>query len=120
MKMRIKVRNKETENEMLKELCRARRKRILDLEQKLETTLGSQNKKEKEICGSGEIKGIRKQTSGAGSARGVGLTQYNKGFSSDEDCGQAGNKENFPDRDEALQRPRRNRPKQLYMHDVRK
>jgi hypothetical protein len=108
MKMRIKIRDLETKTEMLKELCRARRKKILDLEEKLKTALGSQNMTEEENCDSGESKGITKQIRGAGSSQGVGLIQYNKGFSSDDARGQAGNKENFPGRDEALQRPGRN------------
>jgi hypothetical protein len=118
--MRIKVRNQEAKYEKLKEICRERRRAILDLEEKLKTALGSQNMEEKENCDSGQSKDITKQISGAGSSRGVGLTQYNRGFGSDDTCGQSGNKENFPGRDEALRRPGRNTHKQLYIHDVRR
>jgi hypothetical protein len=114
--MRIKVRNQEAKYETLKEICRERRRTILDLEEKLNTALGSQNMEEKENCDSGQSKDITKQISGAGSSRGVGLTQYNRGFGIDD----TDNKENFPGRDEALQRPGRNKHKQLYMHDVRR
>jgi hypothetical protein len=67
MKMRIKVRDLETKNEMLKELCRASRRKILDLEEKQKTALGSQNMEEKENCDSGESNDITKKISVAGS-----------------------------------------------------
>jgi hypothetical protein len=120
MKMRIKIHNLEAKNATYKELCRERRRIILDLEEKQKTGLGSQNMEEKENCDSGQSKNTTKQISGAGSSQGVGLTQYNRGFGSDDTCGQSGNKENFPGRDEVLRRPGRNKHKQLYMHDVRR
>jgi hypothetical protein len=77
IKMRIMFHNLEAKYEKLKEICRERRRTILDLEEKLKTALGSQNTEEKENCDSGQSKDITKQISGAGSSRGVGLTQYN-------------------------------------------
>jgi len=109
--MQIIVLNQEAKYEKLKEICRGRRRTILELEEKLKTALGSQNMEEKENCDSGQSKDITKQISGAGSSQGVGLTQYNRGFGSEDTCGQSGNKENFPGRDEALQRPGRNKHK---------
>jgi hypothetical protein len=102
MQLRIKVRNQEAKYEKLKEICRERRRTILDLEEKLKTALGPQNMEDKENCDAGQSRDFTKQMSGAGSSRGVGLTQYNRGFGSDDACGQSGNKENFPGRDEAL------------------
>jgi hypothetical protein len=120
MKMRIKVHDLKTKNEKLSELCRSRRRKILDLEGKQKTALGSQNMEEKENCDSGQSNNITKQISVAGSFQRVEMTQCNKGFDSDDICGQAGNKENLPGRDEALQKPGRNKHKQLDAHDVRR
>jgi hypothetical protein len=120
MKMRIKIHDLEAKNATYKELCRERRRINLELEEKLKTALESQNMEEKENCNSGQRKNITKQSRSAGTSQGVGLTCYNRGFSSDDTCGQSGNKENFPGRDEALRRPGRNMPKQLCMHDVRR
>jgi hypothetical protein len=107
IKMRIKIHNQEVKYEKLKEICRDRRRTILDLEEKLKTALGSQNMEEKENCDSGQSKDITQQISGAGSSRGMGLTQYNRGFGIDDTCGQSGNKENFPGRYEALRKARK-------------
>ena len=75
--MRINFYNLEAKYKTLKDICRERRRTILDLEDKLKTALGSQNVEEKENCDSGQSKDITKQFSGAGSSRGVGLSQYN-------------------------------------------
>jgi hypothetical protein len=75
---------------------------------------------EKENCDSGESNDITKKISVAGSLWRMGMTQYNRGFSSDDFRGQAANKENLPGRDEALRKPGRNKHKQLDMHDIRK
>jgi hypothetical protein len=107
MKMRIKIHDLEAKNARYKEICRERRRINLELQEKLKTVLESRNMEEKENCDSGQRKNITKQIRGAGSSQGVGLTQYSWGFSSDDTCGKSGNKENFPGRDEDLQRPGR-------------
>jgi hypothetical protein len=117
MKMRIKIHDLEAKNATYKEICRERRRVNLELEEKLKTALESRNIEEKENCDSEQKKNITKQIRGPGSSQGVGLTQYSRGFCSDDTCGQSGNKENFPGRDEALRRPGRNKLKQLYMHE---
>lgn len=105
MKMRIKIRELETKNTMLKELCRERRQRILELEDKLKTGFRPHSMKEMEGTDSRKIQGIEKESSVAGSSREVGLIQYSKSFSSGHAHGQAGNKENT---DEDIQRPTKN------------
>jgi hypothetical protein len=69
-------------------------KQILELEERLKTALRSQDIKEMEHCESRNKKGRGKQR-----------------------CG-AGNKENSPDRDEALQRPETYVHQKVYTHDL--
>ena len=53
--MRIKFHTLEAKYEMLKQICRGRRRAILDLEEKLKTALGSQNMEEKENCDTARV-----------------------------------------------------------------
>jgi hypothetical protein len=119
MKMRIKIHELEKKNEMLKELCRERHRRILGLEEKLMTEFRPHNIKEKKGSDSREIQGIRKQSNGAGPSRVVEAIQC-KSFSSGHVHFHADNKENSLDITETLQSPRLNIYNKDHTHNVRR
>ncbi|PNF20166.1 hypothetical protein B7P43_G18363 [Cryptotermes secundus] len=106
MKMRIKIYELESKNEMLKELCRERRRRILGLEEKLMAECRPCNIEERG-SDSKEFQGVEKQSNGAGPSNDVEPIQ-SKGFNSGQVSVQAGNKEKSLNIRENLQRPRQN------------
>jgi hypothetical protein len=119
MKMRIKIYELERKNEMLKELCRERRQRILGLEQKLMAECRPCNIKEDKVSDSSEIQGVEKQSNDAGPSSEIEPIQC-QSFSSGHVRVQAGNKENSLNIRETLLRPRQNKYNIGYTHNIRR
>jgi hypothetical protein len=120
MKMRIRIRELESKNEMLKELCRERRGRILELEEMLKVQFIPHNRKRDEGSDTIKVEGVQRLSSCAGSSREQGQVQHSQVFGSGPIHIQAGNKENLLDSHEALQRPRRNLYNKNYKPDLRR
>jgi hypothetical protein len=116
MKMRIKIHQLEGKNEFLKALCRERRRRILSLEEKPMTESRPCNMKGQRGSDSREFQGVGEQSNIAGPSSEVETKQC-KG--NGHIHVQPGNKENFLDISETLQRPRSMHNKD-YTHNMRR
>ncbi|KDR19230.1 hypothetical protein L798_06285 [Zootermopsis nevadensis] len=120
MKMRIRIRELESKNEMLKELCRSRRQRILELEEMLEVHLRSRDKKKEHVSELRDVQVVERPSNRADSLRDAGQVQRSQEFGSGPVNVAAGNKENFLESHKALMRQRRNMYSKNYKPDVRR
>jgi hypothetical protein len=120
MKMRIRIHELEGKNEMLKELCRGRRQRILELEEMLKLECRPHNMRKEEEYDSGEVQEVQRPSTCAGSSSEVGQVQHSHIISTGPIRVHVDNKENLLDSHKALQRPRRNVYDKKYKHEVRR
>jgi hypothetical protein len=101
-KMRVKVRELESKNEVLKELCRIRQQEILRLQEKLKIQCRPLDIGKDERSDHIEVQGAGKLSSCAESSRQSEQVQHSSSVHTE-----AGNKENFLHRHGAIQKPRR-------------